>query len=505
MFLNLRKQWPRWLEYLPLAFLIFVTLWLHLVNLGYSDYQGDEISTLPLPNTHQSLFDFLLTQKKGPVQFIVTELVKFVNPDFTNRFLARLPFALAGVLAIYFFYKLVNLHFGKKVAFYAALFLSANGLIVGLTRIVQYQGFVMLFSISALYAFSLAVTRERWKIKGLYIGMLLWSLALLSHYDGIFIAPFSAILLYRWYSTNPEIPVKTRLKHLIVSGAIAALLLVIFYVPLLFSLSGQDKSYFSFRLITSAAKTRLSSSATTFKIYNPLIVFYIYVVLGHLSLFKFRETYPVLLWFLFPWEVLELMVFDPGTHIYTYVIPATILLGFGILTIEDWVVKLLGRVGKVANFGGLALLFVFIASLSHFIFVDHTPEYPWENRRYLIWTVQLPEVKGDLWLFGFPYYRHWDEVAAYVTSNSDVKAYITNETTAISAYHIPLTYDPDQAGYYIYVHNPQSFRAVLANDKLRYWTKKYKPDKVFTTEGRVMVEIYKMPPGTLDQIIAEGY
>ncbi len=505
MFLNLRKQWPQWLEYLPLAFLIFVTLWLHLVNLGYSDYQGDEISTLPLPNSNQSLVDFLLTQKKGPLQFIVTQLVKFVDPAFTNRFLARLPFALAGILSIYFFYKLVNLHFGKKVAFYAALFLSANGLIVGLTRIVQYQGFVMLFSISALYAFSLAVMKEQWKVKGVYIGMFLWSLALLSHYDGIFIAPFSAILLYRWYSTNPEMPVRTRLKHLIVSGAIAALLLVVFYIPLLFSLSSQAKSYFSFRLITSEAKTRLSSSATTFKIYNPLIVFYIYVVLGHLSLFKFRETYPVLLWFLFPWEVLELMVYDPGTHIYTYIIPATILLGFGLLTIEGWLVKLLGRVGKVVNLGGLVLLFAFIASLSHFIFVDHTPEYPWESRRYLIWPVQLPQVKGDLWLFGFPYYRHWDEVAAYVTSHSGVKAYVTNETTAISAYHIPLTYDPDQAGYYIYVYNPQSFRASIAKDKVRYWTKKYKPVKVFKNGNRVVVEIYKMPPGTVDQIIAEGY
>jgi hypothetical protein len=61
-----------------------------------------------------------------------------------------------------------------------------------------------------------------------------------------------------------------------------------------------------------------------------------YAVLGHLSLFKFRETYPVLLWFLFPWEVLELVIYDPGTHIYTYVIPATISLGFGLLTIEGW-------------------------------------------------------------------------------------------------------------------------------------------------------------------------
>lgn len=501
----IKKQWPQKLGYLPVAFLIFTTLWLHLVNLGYSDYQGDEISALPLQGSNQSLIDFLLTQKKGPVQFIVTHLVMYLNPDFSNRFLARLPFALAGILAIYFFYRLVNLHFGKKVALYAALFLSANGLIVGLTRIVQYQGFVMLFSIAALYALSLAVSKEQWKIKGLYVGMLLWALALLSHYDGIFITPFAAILLYRWYSTNPEISHKTRRKHLIISSAMAILLLVAFYIPLLFSLSDQARLYFLSRLSASEISTNPSSPTTTFKVYNPLFVFYIYLVLGNLSLFKFRDIYPVLAWFLFPYEVFDVLVYEPGTHIYTYVIPAAILLGFGLVTIEGWLVKILGRVGEVVNVGGLVLLFAFIASLSHFIFVDHTPEYPWENRRYLAWTIQLPQVKADLWLFGFPYYRHWDEVAAYVTSNRDIKAYVTNEKMSISDFYIPLEYDPDKAGYYIYVHNPQSFKATIANDKVRYWTKNYPPDKVFKNDGRVVVEIYKMPPGNVNEIKAEGY
>ncbi|MEJ2599701.1 MAG: glycosyltransferase family 39 protein [Anaerolineales bacterium] len=506
MMQTIKKQWPQKLGYLPVVFLIFTTLWLHLVNLGYSDYQGDEISALPLQGSNQNLIDFLLTQKKGPVQFLVTQLVKFVDPGFSNRFLARLPFALAGILAIYFFYKLVDLHFGKKVALYAALFLSANGLIVGLTRIVQYQGFVMLFSVAALYALSLAVSKEQWRIKGLYIGMLLWALALLSHYDGIFIAPFAAILLYRWYSTNPEIPHETRRKHLIISSIVAILLLVVFYIPLLFSLSDQAKLYFSSRLIANDINTSLVSSVTTFRIYNPLIVFYIYLVLGNLSLFKFREAYPVLAWFLFPYQVLDILIYEPGTHIYTYIIPATILLGLGLAALEGWMVKILGRVGEVVNFGGLVLLFAFITSLSHFIFVDHTPEYPWENRGYLAWMIQLPQVRTtDLWLFGFPYYRHWDEVAAYVKSNSDIKAYATNEKMSISDFHISLAYDPNKAGYYIYVHNAQSFKDTIANDKVRYWTKNYPPDKVFKNDGRVVVEIYKMPPGDVNEIKAEGY
>lgn len=48
MLLNYKKPWSQWLGYLPVAFLIFVTLWLPLVNLGYSNYHGGEISALPL-------------------------------------------------------------------------------------------------------------------------------------------------------------------------------------------------------------------------------------------------------------------------------------------------------------------------------------------------------------------------------------------------------------------------------------------------------------------------
>jgi len=89
---------------LPVIFLAFVTLWLRLVNLGYSNYQGDEIKALSLPTPGQNLVDFIFQQRKGPTQFIITYLIKLVNPTFTNEFLARLPFALAGILAVFFFF-----------------------------------------------------------------------------------------------------------------------------------------------------------------------------------------------------------------------------------------------------------------------------------------------------------------------------------------------------------------------------------------------------------------
>ncbi len=84
------------LKLIPFLFLVFVTLWLRLVNLGYSDFQGDEIKALWRPAPGQSAIDFLYLQKKGPTEFLVTYLLKFVDPTFSNELLLRLPFA-AGI------------------------------------------------------------------------------------------------------------------------------------------------------------------------------------------------------------------------------------------------------------------------------------------------------------------------------------------------------------------------------------------------------------------------
>lgn len=94
---------PKFKTIIPLIYLIFVTLWLRLSNLGYSNYQGDEIKALYLPQLGENLLDFLLRQRKGPIQFLVTYGMRIFNPSYDNELLMRLPFALAGILAIYFF------------------------------------------------------------------------------------------------------------------------------------------------------------------------------------------------------------------------------------------------------------------------------------------------------------------------------------------------------------------------------------------------------------------
>ncbi len=84
---------------LALFFVVAVCIFLRLVSLGYSEYQGDETQALYLPKADQTMVQFLLSQKKGPVQYLITAAIKAVSGGYSNTFLTRLPFALAGVLA----------------------------------------------------------------------------------------------------------------------------------------------------------------------------------------------------------------------------------------------------------------------------------------------------------------------------------------------------------------------------------------------------------------------
>lgn len=495
------------LTLIPILFLIFVTIWLRIVNLGYSDYQGDEIKALWRPAEGQSGIDFLYMQKKGPTEFFVAYLVKYIDPTFSNEFLQRLPFALAGILSIYFLYRLASMHYGKKIALYASLLYSINGFFVGLFRIIQYQPFVILFSFLTLFFFTLALQKERWKFTGIYAGVFFWTAALFSHFDGIFIVPFALYLLIRWYTKNSDLTVGTRLRHLLIPFGVSGLLLGVYFVPYLLRLPDNNIVYWSKRITgEGGTDNRVRSSILNFDLYNPILGIYLYPALVVFSLPKIKKTWPIILWFILLWVVLEFAIYDPGTHIYTYLIPAIILAAFGLETIEEIVVKFVGSIwGKRLNFVGLALLFITLAGISHLIFIDHTPEYPYEERGLFFWKIGGQNKDYKLWNFGFPYYRRWEDIQAYISSHEGNGYYATNENTSISEYYVPYKYGVERAGYYIYIHNPQSYRNPSGQNKIHYWIENYQPEKVFEYNGRIIAEIYYMPSGRLEEIIESGY
>lgn len=263
---------------------ILCALVLRFINLSYSDFQGDEIKAFFQPDAGQSVSAFLLTQRKGPVQFGITYGLKFLTPDFSNRLLLRFPFALAGVFSVLLFYKFVHFHFGRKIAIYSSFFFAVNGFLVAFSRLVQYQSFVIFFMVASLYSFSLIYHGGKARNKYLYLGFILWALSILSHYDGIFIFPFVLFLLLIWVKNTIFHFSFTDFKHLIVAGLLFGILLGVFYIPFVLNVDPGTKNYWLGRLNSDGGK--ISSSIYLFRVYQPIYVIHIYLGLFALGFIK---------------------------------------------------------------------------------------------------------------------------------------------------------------------------------------------------------------------------
>ncbi|HOM78309.1 MAG TPA: phospholipid carrier-dependent glycosyltransferase [bacterium] len=515
IFKSIKMNWE-------LVLLMLLTIWLRFVNLGYSDFQGDEIKALLIPEEGQSVSNFLLTQRKGPIQFVITYLMGFITTGYSNRLIMRLPFAMAGSLAVFFFFKLLVLHLrSRKLAFFASFFLATNGFFIGFSRIVQYQSFVIFFMILSLYFMTLAIEKDSWKNKGLLLGFSCWALSILSHYDGVFIFPFVLYLMYAWAKKYNQLNFKALVRSFWLPALFFTLLILAFYVPFVLELSKSTLDYWQGRIAGTGNK--ISSSIYLFRVYQPIYAIYIYLILGSLGTLKILATIlvnfkkknfdkcflyiSILLWFVIPFVFLEGYVKIPGTHIYTYLLPGFIGMALGIRLIEKSLTKFLGRIAfaRFLFFLGVSVVFTFLFMQSNQVFVDHQKEYPWESEEFFIWTFPKPTPIFHLSMFGFPYYRNWDEIGRFVMNSENNGFYATNERESIARYHVRLQKSTNDAGHFIYIKNPQSFTNEITNKKAAYWIENYSSIATFFKGSDPVVEIFFMPQGSLEEIQEKGF
>ncbi len=187
----------RWL----LAILLLAALF-RFASLGYSEFQGDEalamISAAEGLEGHQ---DALFLRGKGPGE-VLLPMVLWRLTGTINESIARLPFAIAGLLMVLTTYLLGRKLFstrrfrlGEHIGLIAAGLLALNGFTVAFSRIVQYQALVMWMSGLALLCawewrasreeYSLSFSHTRWAgLAGAFLGV-----GLLAHYDAILVAP----------------------------------------------------------------------------------------------------------------------------------------------------------------------------------------------------------------------------------------------------------------------------------------------------------------------------
>lgn len=173
----------------PVALLLvlLVAFYLRAANLGYSEFQGDEaLVMITAAEALEGHEDALFLRSKGPVEVLLPMALWRLSGTI-NEAVARLPFAMAGILAIITIYLIGRMLGGRRLGVVAVVFFAFNGFMVAFARIVQYQVLVVwLSSLSFLMALYWQDTRSKRfaVLSGLFLGA-----GLLAHYDAILVLP----------------------------------------------------------------------------------------------------------------------------------------------------------------------------------------------------------------------------------------------------------------------------------------------------------------------------
>ena len=261
---------------LMLIALIGAAVWLRLANLGYSEFQGDEIRSLVRLNSNQSLIDFLLERGRPPLQYLVTYVLGLYDPTFGSEFLVRLPSAVAGLLSVWVFYRLALYYTNTRVALYSTFLFATNGLLVAFSKIAQYQSFVILGMILCLYWLTLAIESKRFSVVFIYLAALAALVACFAHFDGFFVIPPAIFLIHRWMQVNKSIRARW---HLLFSIMLFVIPIGIFYLYLFLGVQSDTISYWRERL---AGELRVSTAL--FTLYNGWPATLIYILFGAIGI-----------------------------------------------------------------------------------------------------------------------------------------------------------------------------------------------------------------------------
>jgi 4-amino-4-deoxy-L-arabinose transferase-like glycosyltransferase len=178
---------------IPLG-LALVAAFFRLINLGYSEFQGDESrAMLMAAGVIRGEDDILFLHRKGPAEILVPTAFYALRNSATEM-TARAPFALASIAGVLAIYALVRRLFPRDTfaAPVAAGLLAVDGYLVAFGRLVQYQSIVFLMVALTAWCF------YRWYRGGsailLTLGALFLGVGTLAHYEAILVTPFLAWL-----------------------------------------------------------------------------------------------------------------------------------------------------------------------------------------------------------------------------------------------------------------------------------------------------------------------
>lgn len=167
-----------------------------VVNIHYSDYQGDEADILlRAVSLVYGQVETLLTHSKGPGEILLLNAVGALTGRFDEQ-TARLPFAVAGTIAVGMLALLGWCLFNRWVGLIAGLLAAVDGVFVSYARTAQYQSVVLLLTLAAIYSyyrfFQTGSQSRRWHA----LATFLLAAACLFHFETILLLPVVAYLTF---------------------------------------------------------------------------------------------------------------------------------------------------------------------------------------------------------------------------------------------------------------------------------------------------------------------
>jgi 4-amino-4-deoxy-L-arabinose transferase-like glycosyltransferase len=474
------------IELILFSIMLLGASFLRFTQLGYSHYYGDETKALYW-RKFIPFEEFFLNQRKGPFQFLLTWFIEKTTGSY-DELLMRIPFALAGIFSVVIFYILVRKLFNARTALVASTLFSLSGFHIAFSRTVQYQSFVVLFGLLAiyLYIYSLESGRRKFTV----MSSISMAVSFYFHYDAVF---FLLPIMYLFYHFRSEgmTALKQFLQYFV---APLGLILSVFYVPYFFGGYFTDNTYLYLSRRFAGTNLLPNNSLYTYKIYNPCYLFYIPLLSVFpflLARLNFRKEL-LLLWFFLPFFLFQLVVMNPGTHIHNYFIPLFIMTGFLFDRLLNIIKRDIWKYVAVAS-AVLVFLYMFIVQTSTYV-PYFNKGYPWIDSTVAFTKQTQANRNYQLFLYGFPYNRGWDQVREFMLSQGKIESVYSDENDTIAEFYLRgFTYAPptiiQKAEYFFEIIHDQE--TSLNETYLEKRRGSYTLIKEIYVEDAVTARIYK--------------
>ena len=487
---------------LALLAIVLVSGFFFFSHLGTAEFQGDE-AMIMLDGGNALLGDdsALFFHRKGPAEVLLPMALWLLTGTITEL-TARLPFALAGLLAVVGMYLFGRRAFGagadvacQFTGLVAAALFAVNGYVIGFSRIIEYQILVVLMTLSAIFCFYLFYRTGIFRYQ--IFGSLFLAIGLLAHYDAVFALPVVIYLSLRWSGLALR-PYLRYWRSLLLAVLIVAGLVALFYIPFaqpqyfsqtseyLAERSGSRVFYNNLSLWLELSTTynsvyyviflvlllciivvkktvdhgRLLSAVLLFlfvcavsvivfpnvwRIGAYRVAFVPFLLIATIIFYVFRSEIglvSVFIWFALPFLFYNFfLVKSPGTHTYV-MYPGLVLVGaYACDRIRLWLLKQrLPR--KALMFGGTIAGMCLLLLFSFYVYTVFVRVYPEYRTSYPASKMQFywtpHDELGQREYFGMPHRAGWKAISMLYGDGILNGEYDSNEGRDVTAWYLPV-------------------------------------------------------------------